>query len=123
MKFPIAYYLLLLYLTVILRPLLPLASDAWGHTFNEAIHIATVHAKYGANHLQSVLADNAAQNNSNGKTQNTIKFGEDVPVHLTACNHHDLSYPASHKICPQCFYNDTALRGHNSIFLPPPKIS
>jgi hypothetical protein len=44
MKFAIAYYLLLIYSTVILKPLIPVAEDALFHCFAEAYHIASVHA-------------------------------------------------------------------------------
>jgi len=80
MRFPVAYYLLLLYITVMLRPLMPLLGDAWDHAFAESIHIATVHAKYGANHLEKAMADAGADNNS--KNQNTVKSVEVVPVHV-----------------------------------------
>jgi hypothetical protein len=121
MKFPVAYYLLLLYLTVMLRPLMPIICDAWDHTFAESIHIATVHAKYGANHLQSVLADHAAENNTNGKTQNTVKSSEVVPAHfmedeqdcmLTSNNIRKIYNPLPINKCVSVFL---------SMQVPPPK--
>lgn len=81
MKFPIAYYLLLLYLTVILKPLMPLIGDAWEHTFAESIHIATVHAKYGANHLEKTIAEAGPDNTS--RHQTSLKSVEVVPLHIT----------------------------------------
>ena len=57
MKFAIAYYLLLIYATVILKPLIPVVEDVLIHCFAEAYHVATVHAKYGNNHLEKELAN------------------------------------------------------------------
>ena len=121
MKFPIAYYLLLLYLTVMLKPLMPVISDAWDHTFAESIHIATVHAKYGANHLQSVLADNASENNANSKNQNTVKSSEVVPAHLV--ENECASMFTSNNTCST--FNPLPVNKCVSVFLamhlPPPK--
>ena len=79
MKFSIAYYFLLLYITVIIKPLIPVVVNAWDHTFAEARHIATVHAKYGAHHLEKQLAPE--EKDADGKTQNTVKNSEPVQVH------------------------------------------
>ena len=65
MKVPIAYYLLLLYVTVMFKPLIPIVSDAVSHTFAEAIHIATVHAIYGSNHLEKELSETSSETNTN----------------------------------------------------------
>jgi hypothetical protein len=123
MRFPVAYYLLLLYLTVMLKPLMPLISDAWDHAFSESIHIATVHAKYGANHLQSVLADNASDNNSNGKNQNTVKSAEVMPVHI-----HQETVTCRFMALTGCIhYNSLQLRRPAKTIIlknyPPPKFS
>jgi hypothetical protein len=80
MRFSIAYYLLLVYLSVMLKPLMPLVTDAWNHAFAEANHIATVHAKYGEHHLEKELASD--EQNDNNKSQNTAKTTEPVPVHI-----------------------------------------
>jgi hypothetical protein len=80
MRFSLAYYLLLLYTTAIFKPLVPIISDAWGHAFAEAEHIATVHAKYGANHLEKQLL--AGEKDTNGKSQDNTKNADPVPVHF-----------------------------------------
>lgn len=82
MKFSIAYYLVLLYLTIMLKPLIPIVSDAWSHSFAEANHILAIHAKYGANHLEKELA--SGERDDNNKSQNTFKPAEPVPVHAIA---------------------------------------
>ncbi len=56
MKYAVAYYLFLLYCTVLLRCAIPVACDALSHVFNEEEHIATIHAMYGYNHLQKEIA-------------------------------------------------------------------
>ena|SRR3569833_515250 len=80
MRFSTAYYLLLLYLTVMLKPLMPLMCDAWDHAFAEANHIATIHARYGANHAEKAVA--TGEQNDTNKNQNTTKTNETVPVHV-----------------------------------------
>lgn len=56
-----------------------MAVDAWDHSFAEARHIATVHAKYGEHHLEKQLA--AEEKDTEGKTQNTSKGIDPVPAH------------------------------------------
>jgi len=57
MKQRIAYYFLLIYTLVLLKPIIATIQDGLSHLFAEAIHIATVHAKYGSNHLQREVGD------------------------------------------------------------------
>ncbi len=68
-------------MTVMLKPLLPIASDCWSHAFNGFDHISLVHAKYGNQHLQKELAENSAGNESN-KSQDTVKFEGQVSFHF-----------------------------------------
>lgn len=82
MRFQIAYYLMLLYVTVMFKPLIPIVNDVLSHTFSEAIHIATVHAIYGINHLEKELS-NTACDNANSKHQNSINTEDQVPVHVS----------------------------------------
>ncbi|MEO6001453.1 MAG: hypothetical protein ABIN89_31665 [Chitinophagaceae bacterium] len=79
MRFPLAYYLMLLYVTVMLKPLIPVISDAYSHTFGEAIHLVSVHAKYGSNHLEQSLAKTGAENS---KDQKNLNPGENFPFHI-----------------------------------------
>ena len=82
MRFPIAYYLMLLYLTVMFKPLIPVISDALSHTFEDAIHIATIHAVYGDNHVEIELANTGSDNDAS-KNQNTTKAQDPIPVHIS----------------------------------------
>lgn len=81
MKFALAYYLVLIYATVILNPIIPVAEDAVMHCFAEAYHVATVHAKYGNNHLEVALANDAKDDDS--KNQTSTKYGEQSTVHIS----------------------------------------
>lgn len=81
MKSPVAYYLMLLYATVMLKPLLPIVSDWWSHEFNEIEHISLVHSKYGSHHLQKEVADTSSDN-QNGKSENLSKFEDQIPFHV-----------------------------------------
>jgi DNA repair photolyase len=81
MKAAIAYYLMLLYITVMFKPLIPIVKDTIAHTFAEAIHIATVHAIYGSNHLQKEISETTSDNN---KQQSTSTNEDQFPVHVSA---------------------------------------
>ena len=83
MKFAAAYYLLLIYSTFMLQTLIPIGMDCWSHTFAEAKHIMTVHAKYGSNHLDQELATENADNKTS-KDQNSVKSEETTTVHIAA---------------------------------------
>lgn len=74
---------MLLYVTVMFKPLIPIISDALSHTFSETIHIETVHAILGSNHLEKELAASGTDNAS-GKNQNTLNSEEPVLVHVVA---------------------------------------
>ncbi len=105
-----------------LRPLLPIVSDAWGHTFNEAIHIATVHAKYGANHLQSVMADNAAQHATGDKNQTTSKPAPAAPWHIPAkAATYSITQPTNKN--RYTVLKCERIPGFISITAPPPKMA
>jgi hypothetical protein len=69
MKFATAYYLLLIYATVILKPLIPVAEDVLFHCFAEAYHVATVHAVEGKDHVEKEMAAAGADETSSKKQQ------------------------------------------------------
>jgi hypothetical protein len=98
MRFTSAYYLLLLYGLGIFKQLEPIAADALSHIFAEAIHLATVHAKYGNHHLGSELETAARDNNKNN---NTILQQANFAVHISTndCRYHFYS-PAQYKNHP-----------------------
>ncbi len=81
MKFALAYYLLLIYATVILKPIIPLAEDSLAHCFAEAYHEATVHAKYGNNHLEKEEAD-TNDSNDNNNNKNVLKEDSANSTHI-----------------------------------------
>ncbi len=119
MRAIIAYYMLILYATLMFKPLIPIAQDILSHTFSEAIHIATVHAIYGSNHVQKEIADNEADNS---KHQSTTTNGEDqAKIHIPtmACLYNFYSI-TSFKNYPSFKYYGL-LAGHIIKFSPPPK--
>lgn len=73
--------MMLLYLTVMLKPFAPIVLDRFAHAFAEAEHISTVHAIYGANHLENRLADMASENES-GKSRHALTGSCEVPLHI-----------------------------------------
>jgi hypothetical protein len=120
MKFTIAYYLCLIYTTVMFQPLIPLVEDAFAHTFAEAYHIATVHARYGNNHLEKDLANTSEGANKN---QTSLKQDEAFTVHIPTMQMHKefitrpfkRSYPNSETLkLPASF---------TQVLAPPPKNS
>lgn len=120
MKRPAAYYLLLLYCTVLMRCALPVACDALSHIFNEENHIATVHAMFGNDHVEKEIA---TQEKDSNKNQTGIKFEDQIAVHLSV---------EAIALCPDVknsnsLFSVFRLLKVTSIFLsqplPPPKFS
>jgi hypothetical protein len=71
---------MLLYLTVMLKPLLPVMADIFDHEFNEIDHLATIHLKYGRQHVQKELEKNSSSNEQ--KNSNTLKAKDVVSFHI-----------------------------------------
>lgn len=121
MRFPTAYYLFILYTTLVFQPLLLIAEDTLSHVFANTIHIATVHAKYGNNHLQIELVTTSS-NRDNNRDHNNDKSYEQVTVHVSSieCND-DFSLDNFHKS-----YFDFAWFKipyvFTSLVTPPPKL-
>ncbi|MEP6596589.1 MAG: hypothetical protein ABJA71_11620 [Ginsengibacter sp.] len=87
MRSPAAYYMMLLYVTVMIKPLIPIMQDAWSHEFNEIEHLSCVHAKYGNNHLQKELGTES--DNDEGKNQNSLRSEDQVPFHVLTTGYND----------------------------------
>lgn len=97
MKTTAAYYLLLLYIFAICKPVLPLVQDELAHIFWNAEHIATVHHHHGDHHAEDEIAK-AAQDEDNNKVPQTSKTTEPVSIHIIV----ESSY-----IVPQVFIKKT----------------
>jgi len=114
----IAFYLTLVYTVIIFKPVLPIVSNAFAHAFAEAIHIATVHAVYGENHLQKELANTNADDKS--RSQNISKTEDLITAHVCPA---DYNYVYHKRINRS--YMSLILSGIKDIFLaneaPPPK--
>jgi len=96
MRFPAAYYLLLLYVTIMLKPLLPLVNDSLAHFFAEEKHIAVVHAKYGACHTSAEMASNAKDDSNKNQSSNTT--GEEFSVHVAIAEFaYNIIQPSAHR--------------------------
>lgn len=120
MKFITAYYLLLVYVTVICKPFVPVMTDVWDHAFNEVEHVCTVHAVYGEKHADAEVGKTGAEN-ENGKNESTLHSQEPVPVHVSAEEFKDgILIPVIEK-----FYADLLLyifpESYHFIVIPPPK--
>lgn len=121
MKFAIAYYLLLIYLTVMLQPLIPIAEDALSHCFAEAYHVATIHAKYGNNHVEIALANDAKDDNS--KNQTNIKAGEQTLLYLPVNEELLQNFIKDQPEKTFFYYPDKLCEIFISKHIPPPKFS
>lgn len=81
MQYPSAYYLLLLYITVMCKPIIPLVQDIWAHTFYEQEHIATVHHQNGQNHVHYEVKK--ANEDKNGDKSSKAKSSDsDTSFHF-----------------------------------------
>lgn len=80
MKSPSAYYLLLLYTTLMIQPLIPIIMDEWSHQFNEMEHITRVHMRYGSNHLEKEIFE--TENDNKNKESGASKSENQLPFHL-----------------------------------------
>lgn len=119
-KFSIAYYLIIIYVSIMFKPMIPLIIDAFDHSFAKAEHIATIHAVYGDNHTEADVAK-AGGENSSDKNQNTVKCAEYASVHLFCPKEKSriVINPIHTTYSSLIFYNipDTFI----SITVPPPK--
>jgi hypothetical protein len=76
----ISFYLVLVYSSMIVKPVLPIVSDSLSHAFALAKHLATVHAIYGADHLQQEITE-TSQGQEKSKTQNQLRPDNPVCLH------------------------------------------
>ncbi len=121
MRAAIAYYMILLYFTVMFKPLIPIVKDKLSHTFAEAIHLATVHAVYGANHLQKEV-DQSSSDNANDKHQNSNNEDQaQVHVATNECKFQFVSTLARETYCSPI--HQSIITGFISKHSPPPKFS
>ncbi|HXB44079.1 MAG TPA: hypothetical protein VNV85_08490 [Puia sp.] len=120
MRYTSAYYLILLYCLGMFNQWVPVAKDALSHIFSEAIHLATVHAKYGNHHLQKELETTTRENSKN---HNAIPTEPNFSVHVctNGCTY-DFYAAVQYKAYPFLVIPDTA-----DIIVctqsPPPKFS
>jgi len=117
MKTVPAYYLLLLYLVVICKPIIPVASDLIAHMFWKEQHISIVHHEKGKDHLHNELIDN---NSEDSVPENSLKYSEPASVHLITETIPGFSYPFPFVITNSGLSCDL-LYHTKDIPIPPPK--
>jgi hypothetical protein len=113
-----AYYLLLLYILAMCKPILPLVQDEFAHIFWKAEHLATVHHDHGDHHTEEEIAD--AEHEEDRKQPATTKTSEPVSVHIVLENVYSISQLAIHKqkfAVNTCNVSTVSLDKH----YPPPK--
>ncbi len=87
MKSDIAYYLLILYVLAICKPLMPLVHDVLAHNFWKAQHIATVHNHNGEHHAEEEIAKEMEDEHNNA-VPSTSKTSDTVSIHLISESSH-----------------------------------
>ena len=103
------------------KPLIPVFNDAYAHAFAQAIHEATVHAKYGNNHLQKDLA--AGADTENSKSQRACNPEEQFPVHVTTFTSDNQIHVERISRNYMLYRPSLMPRGFLSVIAPPPKFS
>jgi hypothetical protein len=88
LKSPAAYYLLLIYLFALCKPVMPLLQDAIAHTFFEHQHLVTVHKDGGSTHVMKEVGNLA--HSDTPINSDTLKLYDDVPLHLAVSLQLDL---------------------------------
>ena len=71
---------MLLYVTVVVHPLVPIICDAWCHSFSEINHLATVHAKYGTHHLEISLSKTGDKNEDKNLSKTSYSDSEHILI-------------------------------------------
>lgn len=116
-----AYLLLLLYAMVIVKPVLPLISDWWEHSFHELEHLALVHAIHGDHHAEHEMAEAAEHDDDHQDHPKHLLPEDQVSFHLLAAA--PVASPpllTTTTVFHRC--GDTALFFTNlSLEAPPPK--
>ena len=82
---------MLIYITAMCKPVLPLVNDFLSHTFWKTEHIAIVHYENGKNHLHYELKKVNDQNNNDSNSP-APKSSESVSVHVFSQNNYDFSH-------------------------------
>lgn len=83
MKTAITYLLLFAYSTIILKPILPYATDIIAHVFWYKDHMATVHSHNGKFHVHKEVMEADGHNNSE-KNSNILKKDNSASDHIVS---------------------------------------
>lgn len=80
MKSPVAYYLMLLYLSVLAKPIVPIINDWYSHEFDQIEHLSCIHALYGSHHLQKELTTSGSDDQN--KNQSPLRSHEETTFYI-----------------------------------------
>jgi hypothetical protein len=122
MRHPSAYYLLLLYVTVVCRPLIPLLHDWYEHSFNEVEHLATVHHQNGMNHVNYEIGKMEKEDNNPSNNPSKAKTWDETTVHFPAEN--NFGFKKIVAACTLIYFDQQHILPvvFTAIQLPPPKL-
>lgn len=116
----LVYILLIAYILVIVKPMLPLAIDTIAHTFWKNQHMLVVHEVNGKFHVHTELVNGARQSEKEKHTvSNKAEVQECVQVRYSYLKHPAAAMPVAtaHRHCYLCYY----ARAHVHINYPPPR--
>ena len=121
MRSTVAYYLLLVYALMLLKPIVPIVADTFSHTFGESIHLSTVHMVYGADHAEKEVS---TENNKSKKSgDHSIKADDFSQFHVVvmeqASPSNAMCFDIEFSCHPQPFISSFILAQQG----PPPKYS
>jgi hypothetical protein len=72
---------MLLYITVMLKPLMPIMSDWYEHEFNSIAHEIHVHLVYGHDHVEKKVAESNSEDDHHSD-HDLVKSEDNVPFHV-----------------------------------------
>jgi hypothetical protein len=113
-----AYYLLLIYIAAMCKPVLPVVKDVLAHAFWQESHTATVHQKSGEDHVHQEVKD--MEGNHTDDSGVPAKFTEPVSVHLLmqyCCNFFYSFAVTDNRLQRVCSFTAPIL----NVIIPPPK--
>ncbi len=125
-KVIISKILLCVYVFALFKPISPILTDVFEHTFLKAQHMATMHFKHGHhhNHVHEELVDEDLDHDhdhdAKGTTSETLSFTKILEVHLATISIHFAAYfqlTATKVFSENNFLTDVFIKK----IIPPPK--
>jgi hypothetical protein len=105
---------------VMLKPLLPYATDFIGHVLFKAQHMATVHYENGQYHVHKEIAKNTKEE-TNDKNTNNNKNNNKPNEHIVFFSLSDFCYTSINERLYKPMSTPIVLTGNHQCNYPPPR--